>query len=304
MENFRIIAEKLFLKTRYLYLSCLCEPLLSPRFPDYLDLVSQYKIPFVSYATNGLLLNEKTISATLKNGINEVIISVDAATKDTYEKIRKGGDWALLCKKLYEFTEARKFNTGSNTQLRFNYTVMKENIHEIKDFISFASAYNPSSIQLRLFYDRTGSIKTNEDEPVNKQYLNMLPAIRKECRKYKILLISELVPAKEIRNRDIAILRLADLSPDIVLKKTPARNKTNVPQPAFINCQLPWFSIYLHLNGDMYPCAVYSESIGNIFSQSFEEIENSPVLTKLRKNLFNEPDIDCIECQQNSASGV
>ena len=42
--------------------------------------------------TNGTLLNEKRMFKILKTGLHMIDISTDAASNDTYKKIRVGGD--------------------------------------------------------------------------------------------------------------------------------------------------------------------------------------------------------------------
>ena len=56
----------------------------------------------ISLYTNGILLNEKMWNKINKihKYIKTIQISIDAATKDTYEKIRRGGKWEVLMKNI------------------------------------------------------------------------------------------------------------------------------------------------------------------------------------------------------------
>ena len=66
-----------------------------------------------------------------------IIISVDAATKETYEKIRVGGKWEELLTSLSLIAEKRnKFE-----HIVINMTVMRSNYREIPQFIDLAESY-------------------------------------------------------------------------------------------------------------------------------------------------------------------
>src|SRR5690348_10941014 len=93
---FRKIADDVFPKTRFLYLSCATEPLMNKQFSDYVRVTGEYNVPFTSFCTNGQLLTEDVIQACMDVGISEIIFSIDGATAETYESIRRGGKWDRL----------------------------------------------------------------------------------------------------------------------------------------------------------------------------------------------------------------
>src|SRR5712675_1400865 len=70
---FRKIANEVFPKTRFLYLSCATEPLMNKEFSDFLQVTGEYKVPFTSFCTNGQLLTEKVIHSCIDARISEMI---------------------------------------------------------------------------------------------------------------------------------------------------------------------------------------------------------------------------------------
>ena len=64
------------------------EPLLYPKLLDFIQLCRQQGVPKVHLTTNGQLLNETWAKALLKGGLTSIDISIDAATPETYLKIR------------------------------------------------------------------------------------------------------------------------------------------------------------------------------------------------------------------------
>lgn len=85
--------------------------------------------------TNAQLLTEKVWNTDLKNivpFVKTMEVSIDAATKETYEKIRRGGKWETLLKNLEFLT-----NQESIRFLTFSFVVQRDNYREIKAFYDF-----------------------------------------------------------------------------------------------------------------------------------------------------------------------
>ncbi len=106
----------------------------------YRDVFSSEKCNSVRYIrllSNGMLFNEKNWKQ-LNAGKNAAIMlttSVDAATKETYEKIRRGGDFDIL-KKNMEYAASLK-RSGELRYFRMNFVVQKENYQEMPAFVKW-----------------------------------------------------------------------------------------------------------------------------------------------------------------------
>ena len=105
--------------------------------PDTRELLINYKglIRF-HIVTNGLLLPKywEQVKHQKFAGIN---ISIDAATKETYEKIRVGGKWKNLIRTL----DLVKQNRSKFGCIVINMTVMRSNYKEISQFVDLAESY-------------------------------------------------------------------------------------------------------------------------------------------------------------------
>src|SRR3954471_23460702 len=89
-ETFERIAASVFPYAHTVVLSAGNEPLMSPWFTEILRLVAPYKLPTLYFLTNAQLLTEKVAEAVIESGVTQVQISADGATKETYERIRRG----------------------------------------------------------------------------------------------------------------------------------------------------------------------------------------------------------------------
>ena len=94
----------------------------------------------LSLMTNGLLLDENTLQK-LKENYNKIKIniSIDAATPETYAKIRRGGNWERLMHNLAIISNSRLQNEIQYVEFRM--VVQRENYREIPQFIQMAKRF-------------------------------------------------------------------------------------------------------------------------------------------------------------------
>jgi radical SAM protein with 4Fe4S-binding SPASM domain len=86
--------------------------------------------------TNGVALTPELSQKLIDAGLDYIIFSVDAFTKETYEKIRIGADFTKVMANINEFIKLR---TGKKPIIRMQMVKMDINKHEIEDFIKFWS---------------------------------------------------------------------------------------------------------------------------------------------------------------------
>lgn len=83
------------------------EPLLHPQLIDFIQLCREQGVPRVHLTTNGQLLDETRATALLNAGLTSIDISIDAATPETYLKIR-GSDFNQVESNVIDFLKIRK----------------------------------------------------------------------------------------------------------------------------------------------------------------------------------------------------
>lgn len=147
--DFRRIAAQLFPRARILYLSCSGEPLLTPGFPRYLEVVAAYGVPFISFATNGTHIDEELIRVCIERGINQITVSLDGATASTVEYLRPGLDFDDLLTRLRLLGELKRRRGSPRPELRLNYVLMKRNLDEAPRLIDLAAELGADSVQFR-----------------------------------------------------------------------------------------------------------------------------------------------------------
>jgi MoaA/NifB/PqqE/SkfB family radical SAM enzyme len=92
----------------------------------------------VNFVTNGLILTGRTI-AKLTRHSDYLYISFNAATRDTYTRVVRGGSWDRLMRGLRLVQEARAAD-ASPLKIIGHFTIVEDNLHEIAAFIDLAAA--------------------------------------------------------------------------------------------------------------------------------------------------------------------
>ncbi len=112
------------------------EPLL---YPGMIDLIREVKRLLPKYGeagltTNATLLDEQYVARLLDTGIDFIYFSVDAATDETYRKVRRGGNFRTVMENIAAVTRYREVAGLKKTKCMLNFVMMPENIDEIPAF--------------------------------------------------------------------------------------------------------------------------------------------------------------------------
>ncbi len=153
---FEKIAADLFPRARRVALGCSAEPMLHPRFREILDIAGRYRVPDLWLPTNLLALTERTVEAMVAAGVATVAASIDGVSRETYQKIRVGGSWDRLISRLELFNQVKRRLGSRHPRLRFIFTWMRSNRHQLVELPVFAAEYGASELDVRFVTPTTG----------------------------------------------------------------------------------------------------------------------------------------------------
>lgn len=256
--------------------------------------------------TNGLLLDEKNLEIIAKGNV-ELVLSIDGATKDTYEYIRRGAKFETLCKKLELIKEVRK-STGAKINTYLNPVICRRNYQEIEQMVEFAHKYEFTSITLNPI---RGIPEENIFEPIDEKAFEFMrkivPIAEQKSKEYGIRFnnwmpidcsckniefkqadIDEQVATKEIQKT---------VSNEIKQEKTDKREQKNNR----MICYAPWQRILLDNDGQVRPYAICTKWLGSTSKSSLKELWNSSQMQLYRRKLANNDFMDL--CQPECISG-
>jgi MoaA/NifB/PqqE/SkfB family radical SAM enzyme len=91
----------------------------------------------VSFNSNGLGLNQEKIEKIVELGVWSISFSLDAATPETYEKIR-GRGFNRVIRNIRNLKECKKRRKSDLPNISINMVMMKVNLHGMEEFVKLA----------------------------------------------------------------------------------------------------------------------------------------------------------------------
>ena len=200
--------------------------------------------------TNATLLDADVSEKLTESGIDTVWISMDAFSKEKYEKVRRGSLFAKIISNIDGFNRIRK-----NTKLGIAFVMMKENLSELDKINEFADRYNVDLINL-------SHVIPSEAMPESESVYDLPYRVGKMRRFYK----------NGIHNKKY------DCCPFIEDNACFIRHDGGV-----FSCMQLLHNSYMYLYTERRKS--YAWSFGNINHNDFREIYNSEGYTDFRKRV-------------------
>jgi len=244
------------------------EPLMNPDFFDMVDYAKSKKI-FVYFNTNACLLNEKNCGRLIAAGPDEVRISIDGATKETYEHFRCGAVFEKVIENLTRFTAL----ASDSIHIGVWFLAMKENINELPQMPELVSRAGVKNLYIQNLHS------WGKDE-LSKSVVQDMGINRGG--------FAEIIAQTETQAavHGVTLNKVSDFS----------------GQQTERGCQWPWFSTYISVEGCVTPCCVQGSNpdiinFGNIFETPFAEIWNNKKYQAFRRALKSDsPPKICLGC--------
>ena len=135
------------------------EPLMCPHFTEFMD-YARSKLPkaSINIYTNGAALQGDNVEALFENRIDEILVSLDGATKKVYESIRKGLNYETVVENLVKFIEKKRRKGYLKPVLRLILIEMEKNQEEIDLFLRKWRGV-ADIVQVQTVHDWSGQIQ-------------------------------------------------------------------------------------------------------------------------------------------------
>jgi len=281
------LAREILPRARSVCLSAGTEPLMWKGFPDLLDVVRRSGVPEVEVITNGTLLGAREAELLVSSGLTRVQLSVDGATRETYERIRVGARFADFREALVHLRRAR---AGARLpELQFNVTLMSDNLHELCDLVRMAKEHEVGALDVRHVVLLPGlgmEQRSLRDRPAETR------RVLEEARALALELGIALVRFPEPLATPDDVAASSPLEEEHAARAEPsAAEAPRLPRalPSRPACDAPWTQVNLRPDGRVVPCCFWytEEPLGDLRTQSFEEIWEGDGARRLRAELLS-----------------
>jgi MoaA/NifB/PqqE/SkfB family radical SAM enzyme len=288
-EQFEAFADRIAAHTYRLILYNWGEPFLHRQIIPMLGYAHRRKIS-TSISSNLNLLPREGAEALVLSGLDDLIVSCDGLSQETYERYRVGGELEKVVKNMNAIRQARKRLRRSNPSIEFQFLVFRHNEHEAGRVHEFAIRHGADTVRL---------VKPAIDLGLPDIRPARDPAyVRPE---YQVLDVPE---SAAVQNEDIA-------------KEFSARRRARESAPgggaepvkpdllAPIHCYWPWRVLTVNWNGEIDPCCYNNQlgSFGNIFEQPLIKVINNDKFVYARRRIAGKAsadgydDVICKRCE-------
>lgn len=144
-------------KTQYIRYSSEGEPLVHPKGYEMIEYAARNSGVFVTLTTNGTIMNERRTKRLLDSGVHMIDISIDAATPETYARVRVKGDLNVTrANVLYLLAWIRKLS--SPTKVVVSFIEQPQNQHEAEEFKTYWSEHGADAVVVRKLHSAAGAV--------------------------------------------------------------------------------------------------------------------------------------------------
>ena len=170
-ENFARYINDIYRTTAYLTLYFQGEPYLNPKFYELVKYARKKKI-FVATSTNAHFLDEQRAEKTIASGINQIIISIDGVSQETYEKYRLEGHLDKVIEGTRNLVEAKRRTRRSQTHIIWQFIVFAHNEHEVEAIKKEAQKLGVDEVRIKSaqIYDDGNSADWLPKDPKYRRY--------------------------------------------------------------------------------------------------------------------------------------
>ncbi len=259
------------------------EPLMHP---DLVRMIRHLKDrgAYVLFNSNAILLNGKRVDALIESGLDEIRVSVDGATPETYFRLRGVRAFPKVIANIRAFMTRREELAATRPRVSLWMTGVRENIAELPHLIELAAQLGVAEVYLqRMTYFGEGLAIAGQ-----AIYRSEDPALR------------ALIERVEQRARELGV-RFAgtgEVHPGESLRADDSERPWQ-------GCRRPWRLIYITANGNALPCCIapftgvpYEEIIlGNVNDTSVAEVWNGEGYRAFRAaHVSDQPPAPCEGC--------
>ncbi len=250
------------------------EPFLHSRIFEIIEMITATgAVP--SIVTNATLLDKERVDTLIQSPPVLLLASIDGATSETYEYIRKGADFNKVVAQLRYLEEQKRQRGVSFPVLNFVVCVMEQNVRELSRIVELAHSVGATLVIAQ----------------------NILPYnewARQNMVRNPDLLRQEIARARETAAHHTIGFEYIPMGE--TLEQRLARSGQRADNGFF--CEFIWQQFHVEVDGNVRYCCFWTKgAAGNLTEQSPEEIWNCEGFQHLRETLRKGgiPD-DCRTC--------
>ena len=269
-------AKEIFPYTEEVTLLGWGEPLCHPEFEKIFQVCASYKNMKTYIISNGLIL-DRFAQTFVDNNLTYLALSIDGATKEIYEKLRKGSNFKKVIENIRLINKLKDDKKSLSPYMRFVFVAAKENIKELPALVKLAKDKNIPEIKV--------------------VYLTVY---KPEFKDSSLWFYRDMV--EDVFNEAGSVAKRLKIKLNLppVIGKDPLKDVFHAP------CDVAFNELYIGCDGKIRRCQAGAEELSRFTgNESFADIWNSDFFKDFRKTVNTDsPPDDCCNCSQSNRLNV
>jgi len=137
-EQFKSIIDQ-FPKVRWVGMTGIGSGFLNPDYLKMLRYLKTEKRCFVEFFDHFYLLKEHISRELVEMGMNKIFVSLESASKESYNKIRVGSDFDQVCDNIRALAQVKREMKSPIPELWFHFIINKYNADEMEDYVDLVA---------------------------------------------------------------------------------------------------------------------------------------------------------------------
>ena len=261
------------------------EPMMVRALPEMIRILKA-RGTYVLFNTNATLLTPRRRDELIDSGLDELRVSLDAATAESFLRVRGRDMFARIVAHVSGFVRHQRARGAANPRVSLWLTGLRETIAELPAFVRLAARMEVAEVHLqRLVFDETGRGLARPDSA-------LFGAVRAEEERA----IGE--AAALAAELGVTLDASGATEPGLSLQREPGARPWSV-------CRRPWSLMYFTAHGRALPCCIApfsargydSYTLGDATQDSLREIWNGTRYREFRTALLGDaPPRPCAGC--------
>lgn len=268
------------------------EPTLNQHLLSFVRTAKEYRVPNVYFSTNAMKLTPALAGGLIEAGLDEMNVSLDAGTKETFERIRRGAKWDTVISNLKSLRDQKAALKISRPRLHMSFVMMRSNIRELPQFVELAAELGAVVLYFThlVAYNSLATIEESlgTDSDDFQEYVDRAHLLARQHGIHVVL------PRTRQIGVNITAPHTSEPKPNHLADIDKAREAHGLPKrfatdEANSCCPFPWHFIAIEPDGAVLPCGWWHSGppMGNLHQQHFQEIWSGEPMRTLRGQLVS-----------------
>jgi len=251
------------------------EPLLNKQIFEIVAYLKT-KGAVVLFNSDAISLTQKRAAQLIDSGLDEYRVSMDAATRETYAKIRGVDQFARVIRNVGYLVTLQQQQGCNRPRVSMWFTTLKANLDELPGFIRLAAQLGVPEVnaQRLVFYGQGLAVQEQ--------------SLHRRLEEHEQRLIAE---AEALAEQYGITFKASGATTPI-----QSLNGAAPDQRPWAGCQRPWTLSYVTANGNVLPCCISPWTtksyrhlvLGNAFTTEFAHVWNGERYQQFRQDFESE----------------